>query len=129
MKLDELPHDCENVLLVTSDEIVAADAWKFQSKLLAHLDCFSAVDTLLVGVVGLLVDYLPVDGARLELVEDLKYYQAIAHVIIEIVNIDVLDVETVDPEAEGTLLSAAFDIIVNDAKLLESFLFLLVELL
>jgi hypothetical protein len=61
VKLDELPHDGKNVLLVTSDEIVSADARQFQSELLAYFDSLSAVDTLFVGVIGLFVDDLPVD--------------------------------------------------------------------
>ena len=56
MKLDELPNNCENVLLDTVDEISAADTWKFQSELFADLDSLTTVDSLLVSVVRLLVD-------------------------------------------------------------------------
>ena len=128
MKLDELPHNSQNVLLVTSDKIVATDTRQFQSKLLANLDSLSAVDALLVSVVGLLVDYLPVDGARLELIQHLQNDQSIADIVVEVVNIDILNVETVDPETEGALLSAAFNIIIDDTKLLKGFFLLFIEL-
>jgi hypothetical protein len=128
VKLDELPHNSQNVLLVTGDKIVAADTRQLQSKLLANLDSLSAVDALLVSVVGLLVDYLPVDGARLELIQHLQNDQSIADIVVEVVNIDILNVETVDPETEGALLSAAFNIIIDDTKLLKSFFLLFIEL-
>ena len=129
VQADKLPDDCQDVLLVSIDKVIATNAWDFQAELLADFSDLATIHTALELVVGILIDSLPVYAPRRKLVTDFKNDDASLDILIEIVDVNILNVQAVDPEAEGSLISATFNIIIDDAGLLVSLLFFLVEFL
>src|SRR2546429_133421 len=59
---------------------------------------------LLEFVVWLHFDALPADDAWLHLVDDLEQHQAVLAVVVQVVDIDAINAQRVDPHAERTLL-------------------------
>jgi hypothetical protein len=128
VETDELPDDGQDVLLISFDEIAATDAWNFQAELLAHFRDLAAVDTTLELVVGVLVNSFPVDAARLEFITDLKNDDTSLDILIKVIDVHIFNAQAVDPEAEGALVSATLNIVIDDTSLLIGLFLLLVQL-
>jgi hypothetical protein len=81
---------------------------KGEVKLLAKFNAIVAVFKFLVGVGWVLVDTLPVDNSRRNLVEEFKENNTITKIIVEIVD-ERVNTETVHPVSVGLFFTSFFD--------------------
>jgi hypothetical protein len=94
---DHLPDHSQNELFVSFIDVSSSNAWNLKTNLLASLDDFLAVNSHLVGVIGLLINNLPVNAVRVKLVKDFQKSKSIHYLSGEVSNVHILKIETVDP--------------------------------
>mmetsp|Transcript_7936 Transcript_7936/g.13318 ORF Transcript_7936/g.13318 Transcript_7936/m.13318 type:complete len:315 (-) Transcript_7936:704-1648(-) len=113
VELDELPDHGEHVLLLALGDVDAAHADELDLELLAGLNHGVVVDVLAEVVLGLRVDLLPLDNALVDLVQHFVEEDAVLDLLTQVVHVDILDAQRVDPQSEGSLLSGALDVVVD----------------
>jgi hypothetical protein len=68
METEKLPNDCNDILFVSINEILTANAWNLQTKLLGNFDDLTTIDTFLKCVIGILIDNFPVNTTGFQFV-------------------------------------------------------------
>ena len=101
----KLPNDGEDKLLVAIDDVNTTNAYERKTELLADHDRIVSILDLLKLVLRVEVDLSPVDAAGLDVVHDLEQNNAVAEVLKQIVDIEVLDAEGINPHAKDSLWS------------------------
>jgi len=129
VKADQLPNNGQNVLFVPFNEVATTNAWDFQAELLANLGDLSTINTAFKLVVGIFVNSFPVYTTWREFVADLEDHNTSRNVFVEVIDVNIFNTQAIDPESEGSLVSRALNIIINNAGLLICLLFFLIKFL
>lgn len=102
----ELPDEGEDELLVAIDDVQATDVNERELEGFADVYRVVGILDLLETGLGFEVGTFPVDTAWLHLILNTQKVVAILQVDEQVVNVDTVDVQRVDPHAEDTFLAA-----------------------
>ncbi len=95
-----MPDQSNEEFSVTIYNVGSSNSWQVQLQLFASIYCFLTVNSLLVLIVGVLFNTLPVNNSVVDLMDNSEEKQAISGFFVEVVDIDILNVEAVDPVSE-----------------------------
>jgi hypothetical protein len=130
MDSHKLPNDGEHELLVGVEDVLGADADQVDLHLFACIEGNLAVDALLEHVVSVLFDTVPLNDCGVDLVDNLEQEITGPALLVQVIDEHAFNVEGVDPQSEGTLLSGAFHgVIVGETCSFESLFFFFGQLL
>jgi len=103
-----LPDQSESQGLVRIHDVISLNVDKREVELLAKFDTIVAIFEFLVCVGWVLVDTLPVDNSRRNLVKEFEEDNTIAKIIVEIVD-ERINTETVHPVSVGLFFTGFLD--------------------
>ena len=126
----QLPNDCEHELLVGLEDVRGADANQVDLHLVACIEGDLAVNAHLKHVVCVFFDTVPLNDCGVDLVNNLEQEITGSALLVQVIDEHAFNVEGVDPQSEGTLLSGALHgVIVGETCSFESLFFFFGELL
>lgn len=112
MESNKLPDNSKDILFVTFTNVFSTNTYKLNSSLDSRIDSANTIVVLLVDIVRFLFESVPVDGAGLDLVDDLAEQVTVASLVVEVADDDLVasgvqKAKRVHPHAEGSFFARA----------------------